>query len=237
MVEKAFDLKSNGHFDRVLVVASGGFTSAAIYHAEAVALGQIDLIVPDDLRNWIRKYNVPQTDPVLTTTNRIVTAAMENLAIAIAENSEVLWEQEWRDLERILHVAFKGIGFNSVLTRSAQDGGFDLELTLNRDGTNEVYLVEVKHWMEKKPGKFQLKRLIHVTAERKATGGLLLSTSGFTNTICSGIAECERPIRLGGSDKIIGICRTYYRIKSALWTRLPDPYETLFSGTIALPKR
>lgn len=231
VVERALDLKSTGRFDRVMVVASGGFTRAAVYHAEAVALGQVDLLVPNDLRNWIAKAHTPPSDPALTQYQRIVHKAMQDLASEIAKDPQRLWDAEWRDLERILHVTFEGLGFQCVLTRGSQDGGFDLELTIDRDGKKEVYLIEVKHWMDQKPGKSQLTKLIRVTAEQKAAGGLLLSTSGFTKTIASGIVEYEQPIHLGDSKKMVSLIQTYHRMKSALWMPLPDPHSTLFSGT------
>lgn len=231
IVDKAFALKSSAPFDRVMVVASGGFTEGAIYQAEAVGLGQIDLLVPDDLRNWIAKYNSAPSDPAQSEFDRIIKTAMQDLAVEIAKDPERLWEVEWRDLERILHVTFEGLGFHTVLTRSSQDGGFDLELTIERGGKRDTYLVEVKHWKGSKPGRSQLTKLIRVTAERKAAGGLLLSTSGFTKNICSGIVEYEVPIRLADSNKMISLCRTYYRLKSALWTPSLDLHATLFDGT------
>ena len=236
VVEKAFELKSTGHIDRVMVVASGGFTEGAIFHADAIGLGNVDLVDPNGLRNWIKKSNADPEEEVLPRHELIIKTAMEALAKEIAENPSALWAQEWRDLERILHVAFKGVGVKSVLTRSTKDGGFDLELTFDHNGVEEVYLVEVKHWVDKKPGTAELQKLIRVTTEREAKGGLLLSTSGFTQNICSGIAECEKPMRMGDSQKIIGICRTYARISSAFWTRLPNPYDILFEGTAGIPK-
>jgi hypothetical protein len=230
-VEDAFNLKRTGQFDRVMVIASGGFTPGAIYHADSVAVGQIDLLGPNELRSWIIKANTPANDPFLTNTQIIVKAAMEGLAKEVARNPEALWEQNWLDLERLLYAAFKGVGFEAILTRPAKDGGFDLELTFDRNGAKEVHLVEVKHWKKNKPGKKELTKLIRVTAERKSTGGVLLSSSGFTTTICSGIVECERPIRLGNSDKIVGVCKTYARLDSAVWTLFPTPYEMLTSET------
>ncbi len=231
VVEQAFDLKASGRFDRMMVVASGGFTPAATYHAEAVALGEVDLLVPNDLRNWIIKANTPPTDPGLNQFQRTVKKAMQDLASEIAKDPQRLWDAEWRDLERILHVTFEGLGFDCRLTRASQDGGFDLELTLDRDGRKEIYLVEVKHWMEKKPGEAQLTKLIRVTAEKKAAGGILLSTSGFTKTISSGIVEYDQPIHLGDSTKMISLIRTYHRLKSALWMPTPDAHTTLLTGT------
>lgn len=76
---------------------------------------------------------------------------------------------EWRDLERLLREVFEGIGFHVILTRPSKDGGFDLELTATERGQKQVYLVEVKHWSEQKPGTVHVRKLIKVTASRKAT--------------------------------------------------------------------
>jgi hypothetical protein len=63
------------------------------------------------------------------------------------------------------------------LTRPGKDGGFDLELSSTEGGQKRVYLVEVKHWTDQKPGPAHLKKIISVTASKRADGGLLLSTS------------------------------------------------------------
>ena len=55
---------------------------------------------------------------------------MRELARRLALHPEELPTVEWRDLERILRETFEGIGFDTKLTRSTKDGGFDLELTI-----------------------------------------------------------------------------------------------------------
>ncbi len=156
---------------------------------------------------------------------------MQKLANLIAAHPEALASIEWRELEKVLRETFEGIGFDTKLTRPGKDGGFDLELTTSEDGQKQTYLVEVKHWTDKKPGPMHLKKFIKVTTSKRAAGGLLLSTSGFTGTICSGILQFSAPVHLGEGEKVVALCRTYYRLRSGLWLEDIDLKETLFSGT------
>jgi len=165
----------------------------------------------------------------------IIRSAMREVAKRLAHRPEELATIEWRDLERILRETFAGIGFDTKLTRSTKDGGFDLELTIDEDGHRKVYLVEVKHWMDQKPGKSHLKKLVEVAVTRKATGALLLSTSGFTHTVYKGIVEFSGSVRLGNRDKIVALCRAYYRIGSGVWTKAYDLEEALFAETQIVP--
>lgn len=231
-VLQAFNLKASGHFDRAMVISRSGFSAEALRRADTIGLGQIDLFGPADLRNWLSKQIQPED--VDKAYERIVRGAMQELACLIAEHPEVLARIEWRELEKVLRETFDGIGFDTKLTRPGKDGGFDLELTTTETGKKRTYLVEVKHWTDQKPGGTHLKKFISVTASKQAAGGLLLSTSGFAGTIYSGIAEFSAPVHLGQGDKVVALCRTYYRLRSALWSEEVSLREALFSGTRAI---
>jgi hypothetical protein len=231
-VRQAFSLKANGAFDRAMIVSRLGFSAEAVHHANTVGLGGIDLFGPADLRNWLSKHVQPQD--VDAAYERIVRGAMRELVRLIAEHPEALARIEWRELEKVLRETFDGIGFDTRLTRPSKDGGFDLELSTNERGQKRIYLVEVKHWTDQKPGSSHLKKFISVTTSKQATGGLLLSTSGFTRTIYSGIAEFSAPVRLGDGNKVVALCKTYYRLQSALWLEDTNLHETLLSGTQAI---
>ncbi|MDC9837135.1 restriction endonuclease [Rhizobium binxianense] len=128
------------------------------------------------------------------------------------------------------------MGFITHLTRPGKDGGFDLELSTRDADGRKTFLVEVKHWSEKRPGAAVLKKLIKVSIERAVEGAVLLSTSGFTRTINSGLLEAAAPpIRLGDDTKLVGLCRTYYRLSTGYWLEeaLPD---ALYTGTILVPR-
>jgi restriction system protein len=233
--DQAFRLKASGHFDRTMVISRSGYSKQALQLAETVGLGQVDLFGPKDLRNWLSKYSQPdQPNQIDETCVLIVRRAMRALARRLAEHPEELPTIEWRDLERILRETFEGLGFDTALTRSGKDGGFDLELVTTASGTRQSYLVEVKHWTDQRPGSAHLKKLVRVTTSKKATGALLLSTSGFASTIYSGLAEMSAPVRLGDGSKVISLCKAYYRLGSALWLEARDLQDTLFSGTQAI---
>jgi hypothetical protein len=229
-VQQAFRLKTNGPFDRAMIVSRLGFSPDALQHADTIGLGQIDLFGPEHFRNWLSKQSEPQE--VVSKCETIVRHAMRELAKTLAQHPDELPKIEWRDLERLLGEVFEGIGFDTRVTRSGKDGGFDLVLTTSEDGKKQVYLVEVKHWSEQKPGISHVRKLVRVTASRQATAGLLLSTSGFTKPVYSGITEFTIPVHLGGQEKIVSLCRTYYRLSSALWLEDTSLHETLVSGTL-----
>src|SRR5271165_1604980 len=153
-------------FDRAIVVSRAGFTRAAREQAES--LGEIDLFSPSDLWNWLSKQVQPEQ--LNKTCANIIRNARRELARRLALHPEEMPTVEWRDLERILRETFEGTGFDTELTRSTKDGGFDLELSITEQGQRTVYLVEVKHWSDQKPGKGHLKKLTKENSEEKIRG-------------------------------------------------------------------
>jgi hypothetical protein len=156
---------------------------------------------------------------------------MRRLADLVARNPSALADLQWWEVEAVLLEAFEGIGFDATKTRPSKDGGFDLELTIAKGGRKKVYIVEVKHWTDQRPSSQHLKKLIKVTASSGVHGGFLLSSSGFTRTIYSGITEITKPVRLGAGEKIVALCKTYYRLKNQLWLEDIDLHKELISGT------
>jgi restriction system protein len=234
-VEQAFRLKTNGPFDRAMIVSRLGFSPDALQHADTVGLGQIDLFGPEHLRNWLSKQVEPQDTNSIC--ENIIRRAMRDLAKAVAQHPEILSDIEWRDLERLLREVFEVIGFDTKLTRPGKDGGFDLELTATERNQRRTYLVEVKHWTEQKPGPSHVRKFVDVTATRQAAAGLMLSTSGFSTPVYRGITEFRMPVHLGEGEKVVSLCKTYYRLRSALWVEDTDLQDTLFAGTHALGPR
>lgn len=165
----------------------------------------------------------------------IVRTAMRAIAIAVAENPACLRDVEWRDLERVLREVFERMGFETQLTRSGKDGGFDLGLQCTEAGKTQVFLVEVKHWAGsgKRPGRTTLKALIDVVARAaNGTTGLLLSSSGFTADVMNGQTEVEqRKVRLGGKSKIVSLCQNYLQSATGIWNPTTDLADMLLEGT------
>lgn len=230
-VDRAHELKSQGPFHRSIIISRLGFSDQALRHADTVGLGRFDLLSPHDLRVWLSKQVEPEE--INGAYERIIRGAMRKLAEVVARDPSQLASLEWRDLEKVLREVFERIGFETRLTRPGKDGGFDLELTVRESGEMQVYLVEVKHWSEQKPGIGHVRKFVEVATSRQANAGLLLSTSGFTKPVYSGITEFDTSIHLGEGNKIVSLCKTYYRLQSALWIEDKSLQETLLSETRA----
>lgn len=174
---------------------------------------------------------VPQTQPLEV----IIRTAMKAVAAEIARNPNSLQEVEWRDLERALREVFEALGFDTKLTRSGKDGGFDLKLECEKIGQVKTFLVEVKHWVAraKKTGKAVLSSLVDVVASAtNCTTGLLLSSSGFTKDVLNGRTEIEQQrVRIGGHSKIVSLCQSYIQSTEGLWFPTSELADVLLEGT------
>jgi restriction endonuclease Mrr len=136
-------------------------------------------------------------------------------------------------MERLLFEVFQTLGFETELTRSARDGGFDLRLV---DERQDVYLVEVKHWATS-IGSGPVRRLVEVIAREEAAGGLLLATSGFSPSIFDGRIGVEPSVRLGDGAKIASLCRIFFRADTQLWQPDSGLASLLFEDTQTLISR
>jgi hypothetical protein len=178
---------------------------------------------------------IAQIPPTTSYIELIVRTAMREIVVAVAKNPDCLRAVEWRDLERALREVFEGLGFTTKLTRSGNDGGFDLELKYAVNGKDKKVLVEVKHWAGsgKKPGKPIFKSLVEVVARAlPGTTGLLLSSTGFTSDLVTGRTEIEKKsVRLGGKAKIISLCQSYLQTTEGIWAPTTDLAEMLQAGT------
>lgn len=129
---------------------------------------------------------------------------MQELRNLLATDPTQIFEVEHRDFERISAIVAEDRGFDVQLTRGSKDGGKDLVLRCRDDGgqARSIY-VEVKHWSSgKKVGPQELEKLFTVIARDHVDGGLLISTSGFTDPApkllaSSDSADMVRLIKLG----------------------------------------
>lgn len=229
-VYRAQDLVRKDLFDRVLVVSLGGYSQLARERAEEGLLGKVDLLDARDLRAWLDKRIAIEDEaglPIASILKRALRAMALHLATAPGEMGEV----EWRMMEQLLGEVFEGLGFDTEVTRSAKDGGYDLRL-MGPDG--KVYLVEVKHW-QTKAGSGVVKRFVEVNATEGSTAGLILSTGGFADCVFEGVIELQNTaIHLGDRNKVASLCRAFYRAETQLWQTDDDLPALLLRGTTRL---
>ena len=174
----------------------------------------------------------PDGEPPKTVTNvfSITQKFMKELVRAIAANPVELAKVEWRDLERLLFEVLRGLGFDVTLTRSGKDDGFDMEI---RDG-DEKYLIELKHWSKRsRVGSKVIERFADVVVRKSATG-LLLSSSGFTDTVARArlnVMDMPIVVRLGDHQKVIQLCRYFVESESGFWVPGGPLQSLLFENT------
>jgi restriction system protein len=232
-VRRIVDHAARADYPRWLFVSRTGFTTAVRANLPALDAVKIELLSPEELRRWVEKITWFET-PRGSRVRAVVRESMRVLAAIIAQDHNELYELEWRQLEMVLREAFERLGYETVLTPGSKDGGFDLRLTFHEKGEKKVFLVEVKHWTApSRPGSDVVCDFAKVVAREEATGGVILSTSGFTKNVAEGLTEIERrKLRLGKDDKIIALCKTYYKIESEIWIADQDLTTTLYEGTI-----
>lgn len=189
-----------------------------------------------ELRSAIRDSIIEVEDPEdLGEVVDVVRVLSECLCELVAKNAKVLYEIEWRDLERLLARALETLGFSVKLTPSAKDGGKDIILDCVVLGKKKRYYVEVKHWRSGgRPGKKELSDFVEVNAREATDGGLFVSSSGFTDAVFARLGELSsQKIRVGAEQKIVSLCQNYVRKKNGCWhcnSPLPD---ILFENTLS----
>ena len=130
----------------------------------------------------------------------------QELFETICENPDLIEFLEWRDLERVIALCYDEIGFDTVLTGSAKDGGKDVVIKFTANSKikdiQRVY-IEIKHWRQATPvGKSTVRRLLEVALRDGVTGALIVSSSGFTSTV----KQDSSPVKLGDLSTIRNLC-------------------------------
>ena len=172
--------------------------------------------------------------PVAETEIEIVVRTLaESLCDLIARHPHALDGIEWRDLERVVAVALRELGFWVELTPSAKDGGKDIIARCTVAKAHKVYYVEIKHWKKDRPGAAHISHFIEVNSLNQTDGGLFLSSSGYTDWAHARVGEVFRhKVRLGDRNKIIALCQQYVRRRNGFW-RVDKPLpELLFEETL-----
>ncbi|MBF57554.1 restriction endonuclease [Halomonas sp. FeN2] len=212
--ERAEELEAEGR----IVFSSNGKPQLKRYLSEAASKNNVE----PDVKNPSRLEVIVRT-------------AMKAIPLEIAKNPQCLRDVEWRDLERALREVFEQLGFETELTRSGKDGGFDLRLECEEGGDAQIFLVEVKHWLAsgKRPGSDVLSALVDVVVKAGGkTKGLLVSSSGFTGNILSGRTEVEQHnIRIAGQNKIVSLCQSYLESLEGVWLPTTELSEMLLEGS------
>ena len=218
-------------FDKVIFLTSSAFTKGAYETAAQIDPIAVELLDINSLRKWTSRIEADYNQSEVTHVLSLFTKTIIEL---INKNPRTLDELEWRDMERVLAELFYGLGFKTTLTPASKDGGKDIILECQSEGTKNTFIVEIKHWRSRqKVGEKSVKNFLKVITKEKRAGGLFLSTYGYTENAVESITEIERRrVKLGEEDKIISLCKTYMKKKSGIWEDDNDLQQLLFDKTL-----
>lgn len=219
-------------FDKVILLTSSNFTKSAHETAAQIDPIAIELMDISSLKKWSAKIEANYDESEVTQVLNIFTRSIIEL---IAKSPRTLDKLEWRDIERVLAEIFHGLGFKTILTPPSKDGGKDIIVECLSEGTNNTFIIEIKHWRSRqKVGEKSVKDFLKVITKEKRVAGLFLSTYGYTENVVESITEIERQkVKLGEENKILSLCKTYMKRKSGIWQDdNSDLAKILFSETI-----
>ncbi|MCA9032284.1 MAG: restriction endonuclease [Planctomycetaceae bacterium] len=204
------------HVDKVLVFSSRGFKSSVVDEVVHKEPTRVELLDFQRLESWVQGIESTAGESEVDRLQVVIHEFAGTLATMVAEDPRIIKELEWRDVERMLAVAFKGLGFQVELTPPAKDGGRDIELKCVVFGKHSRYFVEVKHWATPVHNGI-IRDFLQVVISNQADSGLLLATSGYCSNTFESLTEIERrKVQLDDSHKMIAICRAYSRKNSGM---------------------
>lgn len=216
-------------FDRLLLVANRPFSAAAKAAAAAAKPVEVELVDLARLRHWLDGLHTIANDTERGVVE-LSTELVKRLALVIAERPGELRALFWRQVEELVGVLFAGLGFEVEVTPPSADGGKDVICTCTVEGTKRKYYIEVKHHQTDVAAGY-VKSFVQVVANDRTDGGLYLSTGGFGPSAFQVVAEVGRPVALGDSNKLVGLCRLYRQHRSGLLQAVPDKWDFFKTGT------
>lgn len=220
-------------YTRAMLIGRFGFTQAAHKLARQIAPISVELLDLNGIEAWIRRAEVgyPSNAPTI---QLLIRSISHDFATLVAADPEALDHLEWRDLERMMARVMEGLGFVTTLTPPSKDGGKDLTLACTAEVGAETYIIELKHWRSgKRVGRRSVTDFMRVIVRERRSGGLFLSTSGYSADAFEGLTEVARSrLRLGGREKIVLLAKTYMRSCQGLWSPSESLPEVLFDSTL-----
>lgn len=219
-------------FDRLILVSLSGFLPRAVEQSRREAPIALELFDYAALTAWVDRLRVSDEDAA-GEVEFLVRAISHKFAELIAKNPRTLMSLKWRDLERTVARIMEGLGFSVVLTPPSKDGGKDLVLSFEASNRETSYIVELKQWRAgNRVGPDAVSSFLSVIVREQRSGGLFLSTSGYTQGAFEGLTEIQRrTLKFGATEKIVALAKTYTRAEAGLWTPPAALDDILFEGT------
>lgn len=158
------------------------------YVSEAVTLHD------SQFEKFFEQIKEPEdTEEVMSSRDLVITPAQSKIIRAdlslvtgelishLQKHPEKAREMDPESFERLLEAIFKNQGYDVERTRYSKDGGFDLAIYSKDPVGAFMTLVDCKRYAEKKKVGVEVVRgLYGIVTDRKASNGLIVTTSTFT---------------------------------------------------------
>ena len=216
-------------YGRVLLISNADFSSQSREDISRNLPLTVELLGISDLKGWAKRLR--NEEPNIEAEVRVILRDVSQALIKIiAKDVAALDHLEWRDVERVVAEVFSGLGFNAQLTPGSKDGGKDVVLTCIVKGTQARYYVEVKHWRSAtRVGAAAVEQLLKVIIREQTTGGLFLSTYGYTDNAFEQLTAFDREkLRFGDKEKIVTLCKSWVKARAGLWSPPENLSQVLF---------
>jgi division/cell wall cluster transcriptional repressor MraZ len=113
-----------------------------------------------------------------------------------------------RDFEIMVAEILSKMGYDIELTQATSDGGVDIYAAKNSEMGNFLYLVECKHYQKQHVGVEILRTLYGVVEDKKATAGLLVTSSYFSQPAIDFSQRNEHRLKLADYYKVLEWIKT-----------------------------
>lgn len=133
----------------------------------------------------------------------------QELVAHLLKHPNALYEISPRQFEELVASIFRNNGFSVELTPRTRDGGVDIIAVEHSAFTgNSVHLIECKRYSPaNKVGIGVVQRLLGTVTQRRATKGILVTTSSFTQDAIRVAEETRHTITLNNYNSILGWLR------------------------------
>lgn len=130
----------------------------------------------------------------------------QELFTYLRQNPKALHELSPRQFEELVAAIFRNNGFSVELTPQTRDGGVDIIAVQHSALTGDsVHLIECKRYNPtNKVGIGVVQRLLGTVAQRRATKGVVVTTSSFTQDAIRVAEETRHIITLNNYNAVLG---------------------------------
>lgn len=152
-------------------------------------------------------YKAPANERVLSP---IITDIDSELIEHLTKHPELLRKVDPRRFEEIIAELFKRRGFEVVLTPPTKDGGVDIYAALRDDVGALLFVIECKRYVPpRKVGIDKVQRLHGVVQAKRATKGIIATTSGFTRDAIAYAKPLEYQLTLSDFEAVKSWLRAF----------------------------